>query len=421
MTSLFARVARRMALPHIRHLPTLAPPAATGLVAQVYDQVERDFGMIAPPVALHAPAPRALAASWLILRETLLSDGLVDRAAKEAVAAATSLGNRCPYCVEVHGTTLAGLLRDADALAIAEDRIDEVTDPRLRALARWARHTGDPRPGDPSPPVFPPEQGPELIGVAVTFHYFNRMVNVFLRRSPLPAVPGAVLGAVRGGAARVMGRLASAGHRPGASLDLLPPAPPAADLGWASGRTHVSDAMARACAAVDRLAEETVPEPVRRLVVAALDDPSGALPSGPTSAGTTPAGPIPSDAIPSGPMLSDAIPSGPMLSDAIPSGPIPAGPTSAGPIPAGMTPAGGGAPGRAWDVVPELLAELPDGQRPAARLALLTALASYRVTDAVVADFRAAGNDDRALVALASWASLAAARRIGVRLGRAPS
>lgn len=376
MTSLFARVARRMALPHIRHLPALAPAAATGLVARVYDQVERDFGMIAPPVALHAPAPRALAASWLILRETLLSDGLVDRAAKEAVAAATSLGNRCPYCVEVHGTTLAGLLRDADALAIAEDRIDEVADPRLRALARWARQTGDPLPGDAPPPVFPPEQGPELIGVAVTFHYFNRMVNVFLRRSPLPAVPGVVLGAVRGGAARVMGRLAGAGHRPGASLDLLPPAPPAADLGWASGRAHVSAAMARACAAVDGLAEGTVPEPVRRLVVAALDEPADAMP-----AGAMPAGAMPADAMP----------------------------------------AGDGAPGRPWDVALQGLAELPDGQRPAARLALLTALASYRVTDAVVADFRAAGNDDHALVALASWASMTAARRIGVRLGRMPS
>ena len=77
----------------------------------MYRQVERDFGMLAPPVALHSPAPEALAAVWVILRESLVATGLAGRPGKEAVAATISLANSCPYCVDVHGATLMGLLK----------------------------------------------------------------------------------------------------------------------------------------------------------------------------------------------------------------------------------------------------------------------------------------------------------------------
>ena len=109
MASMFLRAARRSSLAQIRHVAPVRPDAATGLVGRVYDQVERDFGMLAPPVALHSPAPAVLAASWLMLRETLIATGKVDRATKEAVGTAVSLGNTCPYCVEVHSATLGGL------------------------------------------------------------------------------------------------------------------------------------------------------------------------------------------------------------------------------------------------------------------------------------------------------------------------
>jgi|HubBroStandDraft_3_1064219.scaffolds.fasta_scaffold04844_3 AhpD family alkylhydroperoxidase len=55
---------------------------------------------------------------------------------------------------------------------------------------------------------------------------------------------------------------------------------------------------------------------------------------------------------------------------------------------------------------------VPGRDLPAARLALLTALAPYRVGPAEVAAFRAARPGDRALVAVAAWASFTAARRI---------
>ncbi len=73
--------------------------------------------------------------------------------------------------------------------------------------------------------------------------------------------------------------------------------------------------------------------------------------------------------------------------------------------------------GRQW--LGPALAALADAQRPAAQLALLTALAPHQVDDAVIDAFRACVPGDRALVAALAWASLAAARRIVRRLASA--
>jgi alkylhydroperoxidase family enzyme len=60
-----------------------------------------------------------------------------------------------------------------------------------------------------------------------------------------------------------------------------------------------------------------------------------------------------------------------------------------------------------------LIAPLSDEDRAAARLALLTALASYQVDEEVVAEFRRFQPGDRELVEITGWASFAAARRVG--------
>lgn len=59
---------------------------------------------------------------------------------------------------------------------------------------------------------------------------------------------------------------------------------------------------------------------------------------------------------------------------------------------------------------------LPAHQQPAARLALLVALASYQVDADTITGFRASHPDDAALVTAAAWAAFAAARLIGGRL-----
>ncbi|GAA2597089.1 carboxymuconolactone decarboxylase family protein [Actinomadura fulvescens] len=348
MTSLFVRAARRGAQEQIGHVSLVRHEAARGRVAEIYAQLERDFGILAPPVILHSPAPAMLAAAWMMLRETLVATGRADRAAKEAVAAAVSLGNSCPYCVEVHSMTLHGLVRGHDAEAIARDRLIEIREPRIAAIAEWARRSGEKGPSGRDTPPFLPALGPELIGVAVVFHYYNRMVNVFLGDTPFPDRTPA---RVRRGLKRLIGRYMAPGasnfHEPGASLGLLPGGPLPEDFGWAKANGMVADAFARSATAIDEAGKRVVPASVRDLLAAELEAWDGRPP--------------------------------------------------------------GLGRGRFDDAV----AGLPAADRPAGRLAMLTAMASYRVDQAVIDAFRRDDPADARFVEFVSWAAFTAARRAG--------
>jgi AhpD family alkylhydroperoxidase len=303
--------------------------------------------MLAPPVALHSPAPVPLAACWLMLRETLLVPGLADRAVKEAVAAAVSLANSCPYCVAVHATAVGALLRDRAAAEITADRIAAIPDPRVRGVAEWARASGLRDHALTGGTPFPAEQAPELIGVAVTFQYLNRMVSVFLGESPLPpAVPAAAGRALM----KILGAIMMSAGPAGAAAGLLPAAEPPGDLAWAIPSPRIAAVFASVAAAIDRVGADTVPAQVRELVLGEL-------------AGW--------DGHPRGPSQSWA-----------------------------RTAASG----------------LAAADRPAGRLALLTAFSAYQVTESDIADFRRVSPEDEALVGLTSWASCAAARQLGTWL-----
>ncbi len=252
------RVALRRTLREVKYVEAVRPRRARGLVKDVYRQVERDFGMLAPPIALHSASPDALAAAWLMLRESLVAGGAARRADKEVVAAAVSAANSCPYCVEVHAMAL-GSLGDPDAAAAIEaDAVTAIRDRDTRELAAWARGEG-PLPADVSAAA-----AAELAAVAVTFHYLNRMVNVFLGPSPLPA---SVPPSARAKAKAVLGFLLKPGEAPppGESLGLLPAAsadgPDRASPGGVLG-----EAFARASAAIGAAGERSVPAGVRDLV-----------------------------------------------------------------------------------------------------------------------------------------------------------
>ncbi|UJW33032.1 carboxymuconolactone decarboxylase family protein [Saccharothrix sp. AJ9571] len=262
MTPTPVRLALRRTLKQVRHVRPVHPRAATGLVRAVYRQVERDFGMLAPPTALHSPSPEVLAAAWTILRESLIAGGRASRAAKEAVASAVSVRNACPYCVEVHGATMDGLVSTEDAAAITGDHIGSVSDPEIRAVAAWAR-------GDDSVEL-PAEQAAELLAVAFTFEYLNRMVHVFLGPSPLPPeVPESAAKFVRG----MLGKFLRPGTppAPGAALELLPPGGNAPE--WADG--VLADAFGRAAQAFEAAGERALSRTVRELVENRLRDWAG--------------------------------------------------------------------------------------------------------------------------------------------------
>lgn len=317
---------RKLSLLQVRHVSTVAFGDAGGDTLRVYRALERDFGVLAPPIALHAPVPELLCAAWVTLRETMLVDGAAPRAAKEAVATAVSVSNTCPFCTTMHSAMLDSLT--ARPGAAGAERPDGV--------AAWATAGGR--------PPFPADQLPELAGTALCLQYLNRMVNVFLGSMPLPpGAPDKALGPVVRVLVGLMRGAGRAGSRPGASLSLLPAAPLPPSLAWAAGDPRIADAVARSTAAVEEVARELVPEPVLALV---------------------------------------------------------------GDLVAGWDGADPGL-GRSWVDGP--LAQLPPADRTAGELALLTAMASYRVDDKVIGAFRADGADDRHVLAVTAWASQRAA------------
>ncbi|MEU5262350.1 carboxymuconolactone decarboxylase family protein [Amycolatopsis sp. NPDC021455] len=252
------RVALRRTLRDVKYVEAVRPRHARGVVREVYRQVERDFGMLAPPVALHSPAPEVLAAAWVLLRESLVAGGLTTRAEREVVASAVSAANSCPYCVEVHGMALGALGETAAAAAIGAGDPAAIADPRTRALAAWSRGAG------PLPAAVTPAAAAELTSVAVAFHYLNRVVSVFLGPSPLPdGVPPSA----RGKAKAVLGFFLKPGEPPaaGLSLPLLPPS--ATDgPGWAVPGGILDDAFARVAAGFEAAGERVLPPRVRDLV-----------------------------------------------------------------------------------------------------------------------------------------------------------
>ncbi|MEV8513842.1 carboxymuconolactone decarboxylase family protein [Dactylosporangium sp. NPDC051484] len=348
MGALLSRATRRGTLAQVRHVTPVHPAAARGLVAEVYRQVERDFGMLAPPISLHSPAPDVMAAAWLILRESLLATRRAPRAAKEAVAAAVSVANACPYCADVHSATLSGLVRSRDAMAIGAGRAASVGDPVLRSVASWAAGSAGADGSARHPLAVPDDVMAELAAVAVTFHYLNRMVSVFLPESPIPArVPAGLRGGVRRLVGWTMAPTVRRTRPADAAAKLLPDAPVLPDLPWMASSPGLATAFARAGRTIEAAGERSAPPAVRALVSARLARWDG--------------------------------------------------------VPPGIS--------AAW--ADESVAQLRPQDRPSGRLALLTAFAAYQVGPTVVADFRRAHPEDRALVELTSWASMAAARRIG--------
>jgi AhpD family alkylhydroperoxidase len=266
-----SRVAASVVQRQVKHVTPVPVAAATGLVRRVYDQIAQEMRLVIPPAQLHSPTPALLAAYWTLMREPLLPGPAVDRATKEAVAAAVSVANVCPYCAEMHGVSLYDLSTEHDAEAVTGDRVSEVADPRLRQAADWARHAHlhDARVAVPATDA---AAHAELVGVLVSMHYLSRMVNVFL--SPFLLPPGLGPRARRRfkqGMSWMLRPTLRDPREPGRSVDLLPPAATPADAGWTAGNPWISAGFARAAAAFEEAGERSLAPAVRRVVLDCLD------------------------------------------------------------------------------------------------------------------------------------------------------
>src|SRR5207248_1006397 len=117
--------------------------------------------------AMHAP--EILAGAWGVFRETLLA-GRVRREVKEAVAAAVSEGNACPWCVDAHSIVLYATGNGAAVKAVLRHDPNQALEIEMKAVVRWASLTRSPAAPILADPPFASQDAAEMIGTAVTFH-----------------------------------------------------------------------------------------------------------------------------------------------------------------------------------------------------------------------------------------------------------
>ncbi|MEU9339230.1 carboxymuconolactone decarboxylase family protein [Streptomyces sp. NPDC048290] len=221
------------------HTEPLSAESATGQVAEVYRQLDRDFGVDRPATfVVLSSAPAILAPTWALMRESLLA-GPGDRTGKELVALGVSQANRCPFCVTAHTVLLHATGDHALAELVAGGGTPD--DPGQARLLDWGRASRTPG-GTPGPPPFPAAETPAYLGTALSFHFINRIASALLKESVLPG-RAERFRAVRSLAGRALSGSLRRNPVPGASLALLDGAPSGPPPVWA-GDSPVGPAYA---------------------------------------------------------------------------------------------------------------------------------------------------------------------------------
>ncbi|WNQ12843.1 carboxymuconolactone decarboxylase family protein [Paenibacillus aurantius] len=250
-------------------------PVKDAAFKPIYNQIQRDFGLVGDIFKMHSPSPPLLAGLWAALRETQLV-GDVPRKLKEAVAVAVSHINRCPFCVDAHSAMLTASGDKETAARILHSQTELISDDRLRESVEWALATRSPGSLRLRNPPFSRELAPEMIGTVVINHYINKMMDVLLNQAILLKNKLVRSALFRAGAV-LLASTVRRGKQPGESLSFLPDreVPLPGKLDWAAPHPTVSRAFACFAASVQEAGESVLDESARAAVQAYLEQWSG--------------------------------------------------------------------------------------------------------------------------------------------------
>src|SRR5215471_315680 len=267
-----------LSLKTMRYVHAIPRRKAAGLVAQVYEMIEDDF-FINGSLTSRSKVPPLLAGIWTAGRESILVDDHLDRTTKEAMNAALSQVNDCPYC----GDMLISLVHasgkhDAASCIFAENEA-HITNSTLRKRLTWVKSIATPGVKMDVPVPFTVEELPEVIAALMAMSDINRFSHVVMDGSPVSAPLG--LQGLKAMALRLFGSQLRSTHvkplMPGRALPLLPPAPLPADMEWASTNPRIADSLARWAAVVEHEASCVVSTEVREFVARNLQHWDGEL------------------------------------------------------------------------------------------------------------------------------------------------
>ncbi len=262
----------------VRFIQPVKPGSAEGLVAEVYAQINNDFGRIVEPFSLHSPIPKLLAGVWMVSRESELV-GIVPRGLKEIVAATISKLNQCPYCVDAHIIMLRASHEKSIATAICEGNHNQISNLEKQLLMEWAFATRTPGSRILNQPPFARSAAPEIIGTAVFYHYINRMASALLSETPLPSKNQLLRRPLMWVATLIFSRAIKRLKTEGTSLGFLPEAQLPIDLGWAISKPNVAGAFARFSAVIEDVGRYSLSSEVRNCVKEKVETWNGQFPA----------------------------------------------------------------------------------------------------------------------------------------------
>ncbi len=262
-----------MSLKTMRYVHAVSRGKASGIVGEVYNMIEDDF-FVNGSLTSRSKVPELFAGVWTWGRESVLVSDQLDRTSKEAMTATLSAIVDCPYCGDMLVSLVHAGKQHDDAENIFSENEAEITDPVLRKRLMWVRAVATPGASPPAETPFTEAELPEAIGCLMSMADINRFSHVVMDGSPVSAPLG--MDTIKAIALRIFGGELQATHlrslQPGRSLSLLPSAPLPEDLAWAKPNPRIADALSRYAAAVEREANRVVPENVRRLVCASLEN-----------------------------------------------------------------------------------------------------------------------------------------------------
>ena len=129
--------------------------------------------------------PELMAAIWTLGREAMLVADKVDRTTKDAMSAALSRINDCPYCEDMLISLVHAAGEHDAAHGIFDSTGFESSNETLRRRLEWVKAIASPDGGELPPTPFTPEQLPEVIGTLMGMSDINRFSHVVMEDSPV--------------------------------------------------------------------------------------------------------------------------------------------------------------------------------------------------------------------------------------------
>jgi AhpD family alkylhydroperoxidase len=167
---------RAGAFGRIRYIKPVSYAESVGDVREVYDQILEEYGL-GGPYFVTSVSPPLLAATWGLLRTSLLSSPL-PRKSSEIIAAAVVQAEACPFCVDVHSELASGGGERDTATLVSRGDWDAMAARATECdlLALWARDFVH---GNAAAPPVDTKQAPYAISVALLFVHVTSLVTIF--------------------------------------------------------------------------------------------------------------------------------------------------------------------------------------------------------------------------------------------------